>query len=63
MTEIRDFESYEDAEAAVREAGFTFVEHSGSNSWAPTLTYHHPETGETVEVLWASNRGYIRRQS
>ena len=65
MTAIRPFDSYRDAAKACIEAGFRFTRDSNTNnggrSFAPTLTYTHPETGEQVEVLWAHDRGAIRR--
>lgn len=72
MTTIRPFESYDDAARAVVEAGFSFVTDTNRDpltgllresgrSFAPTIRYRHPATGEEIEVLWANDRGAIRR--
>ena len=63
-TQIRSFVSYDDALKAVAEAGFRYTGDSNQGSlksYAPTVYYAHPDTGERVEVKWASDRGYIAR--
>lgn len=72
MTTIRPFTSYDDAARAVVEAGFSFVTDTNHDpltglpresgrSFAPTIRYRHSVTGEQIEVLWANDRGAIRR--
>jgi hypothetical protein len=72
MTTIRQFKSYADAARAAVEAVFRFVTDTNRDpltrlpresgrSFAPTIRYRHPVTGEEIEVLWANDRGAIRR--
>jgi hypothetical protein len=66
MTKIRNFESYDDACRAAHEAGFRFITDSNEGqtagrSFAPTVTYRHPETDEEIKVAWNSGRGSIWR--
>ena len=67
-TQFREFDGYDDACRAVREAGFCFVTDSNEGqtsgrSFAPTVIYRHPETAEVVEVAWNSDRGIILRKA